>query len=92
MVFIEDLDPWCSGGVLETINDQLPAILIKNGAHHLGMLLSIDFLVRKNLSNYLFHLDLRSSNKDDTESVRQARLLEIKFIKQWIQENHSNTH
>lgn len=41
LIFINllaDLDPWCSGGVLETINDRLPAILIKNGAHHLGKL------------------------------------------------------
>lgn len=60
-----DLDPWYSGGVVETINDKLPAIVIKDGAHH---------------------LDLRASNKDDTESVKAARFNEIKYIQQWINE------
>lgn len=60
-----DLDPWSSGGVLETINEKLPAIIIKNGAHH---------------------LDLRSANAKDPESVIEARKLEIKYIQQWIDE------
>jgi hypothetical protein len=31
------LDPWSSGGVLETINPSLEAVVIENGAHHLGI-------------------------------------------------------
>lgn len=61
-----DLDPWYSGGVVKTVNERLPAIIIKNGAHH---------------------LDLRSANKNDPESVIEARSLEIKYITQWIQEH-----
>ena len=31
------MDPWSSGGVLETINPSLEAVVIENGAHHLGI-------------------------------------------------------
>lgn len=31
-------------------------------------------------------IDLRSSNKEDPESVKEARTLEIKYIRKWIDE------
>jgi len=31
------LDPWSGGGFLNTINENLPAILIPDSAHHLDL-------------------------------------------------------
>ena len=31
------LDPWSAGGVLETLTDDLPAVVIPNAAHHLDL-------------------------------------------------------
>jgi lysosomal Pro-X carboxypeptidase len=33
-----DLDPWSSGGVLDTKNEKLTIIYIEQGAHHLGLI------------------------------------------------------
>ena len=32
-----DLDPWMPGGVLEDLSEDLIAILVKGGAHHLDL-------------------------------------------------------
>ncbi|RNA14652.1 lysosomal Pro-X carboxypeptidase [Brachionus plicatilis] len=31
-----NLDPWSAGGVLNDVNEKLKAVIIENGAHHLG--------------------------------------------------------
>ena len=31
-----DLDPWSSGGVMNDVNEKIKALLIEQGAHHLG--------------------------------------------------------
>ena len=31
------LDPWSAGGVLKTLTNDLPAVLIPNAAHHLDL-------------------------------------------------------
>lgn len=31
-----DLDPWSAGGFLDNVNDKMPALIIQDGAHHLG--------------------------------------------------------
>jgi len=53
------LDPWKYAGVLESNNDKLKLIMIKDGAHH---------------------LDLRSPNENDPQSVIDARNEEIETI------------
>lgn len=62
------MDPWKYAGVLESNNDKLKLIMIKDGAHH---------------------LDLRSPNENDPQSVIDARNEEIETIKQWLNE-HNN--
>jgi len=37
-----DIDPWSGGGVLDTINPTLPALIIKDGAHHYDLRPSSD--------------------------------------------------
>lgn len=32
-----NLDPWSAGGVLNDVNDKIMAVIIENGAHHLGI-------------------------------------------------------
>jgi len=63
------LDPWHLGGYLEDLSEDLPAITIKDGAHH---------------------LDLRSSNPADPESVIIARRKEKSFIVKWLRELRKN--
>lgn len=64
-----DLDPWSSGGVLESISDRLIAIYMEGAAHH---------------------LDLRSSNPADPQSVVEARALEKKYITTWLKEAYGH--
>jgi hypothetical protein len=39
------------------------------------------------IENGAHHLDLRSSNENDPQSVRAARLMETKNILEWIKEH-----
>lgn len=57
------LDPWHAGGFLQSLSPDLPAVIIKDGAHH---------------------LDLRSANPQDPQSVIDARRSEVQFLKQWL--------
>ena len=81
-----DLDPWSSGGVLGSVNENLVVIVIENGAHHLGEHFCQKRLIYKKKLILIYMSDLRSSNPNDTQSVKDARLLEIKTIKKWIQD------
>jgi len=67
------LDPWRGGGVQHDISekDDLIAILIEEGAHH---------------------LDLRSSNPADPESVITARNKESYYLRHWIDLYHREKH
>ncbi|XP_004708913.2 lysosomal Pro-X carboxypeptidase [Echinops telfairi] len=64
-----ELDPWSAGGVTQNITDDLVAINIQYGAHH---------------------LDLRSSNPLDPQTVRLARSLEIRYMQKWIKDFYAN--
>ena len=57
------LDPWQSGSVLETVNESVLAIVMKDAAHH---------------------LDLRTPNPNDPESVVKGRQYEKNVILQWL--------
>jgi len=59
------LDPWHGGGYLTSPGYEMPAVIIREGAHH---------------------LDLRSSNPADPESVIVARKEEVNYIQMWLDE------
>lgn len=65
------LDPWSAGGVANFTNDELKE-LKKMGS---------DYFV---MADAAHHLDLRSPNSLDPESVVQGRELVVKMLDMWI--------
>ena len=71
------LDPWGSGGVLNTITNEKDMVAV----YMSGRNMRHSTLIR---SESAHHLDMRLPNSADPESVQNGRQIEIEYIQEWV--------